>query len=388
MDNGKHNVFDYLAWRGDISFESNGFNEIDSLIFSIFSYLNFSFIGFSKIASLREAAEIISSLPDEAKFRGPGFIMGFVLRLLEQAAKTERFQKVNLTGYVDIIDEEKEMQFAAITFLLPDSTGVISYRGTDTTLVGWKEDLNMSIISGIPSQIEAAKYSVEIMNRYHTQFRLTGHSKGGNLAIWAAAHLPLKLKSNLLSIYSNDGPGFSDDFLESDNYKEVREKIHSYVPESSIVGVLMSHDEFITISSSSASVLQHDPFTWNVIGKKFIYSNTRTLSSRQMERVINSWIKSMSASEREQFIESVFDLLGSSNAKTLEDLDKGKIKSIFSMQKTFREMGIKKQMQLIMSLSKVIFNNDILTNSNLLTLLFDNTAAITNFNVEAVAADR
>jgi len=268
------------------------------------------------------------------------------------------------------------MQFAAITFLLPDNTGVIAFRGTDTSLIGWKEDLNMSFISGIPSQIKAAEYSADIMDKYRISFRLVGHSKGGNLAVWASAHLSKTQKKRVLAVYSNDGPGFNDDFLDSDIYKEVREKIFSFVPESSIVGVLLSHDEFTTISSSSASVLQHDPFSWIVQGRTFIYNNARTASGRQMERVINAWIKSMSPTERESFIESVFDLLGSSNAKTLEDLDKGKIKTLFSMQKTYREMEPEKQAQLITSLRKVVFNNDLLANRKPFALFSDRDSGL------------
>lgn len=372
MDNKKPNVFDYLTWRGDVTFGQSEFNEIDALIFSIFSYLDFSFLKSNETITIVRAYGYLLALPEKIRFNGPSFIMKPAVELFGKAIKTNRFKQIKVTSYVNIMDEEKEIQFAAVTFLLPDNTAVAAFRGTDTSLVGWKEDLNMCFVSGIPSQIEAAKYATALMERYHIPFRLVGHSKGGNLAIWAATHLPSKQKEHVIAIYSNDAPGFNDDFLASDMYLEIRKKIYSFVPESSIVGVLMSYDDFITISSCATSVFQHDPFSWLVQGNSFIYDNSRTLSSRQMERVINSWIKSMSPTEREALIESVFDLLGSSNAKTLEDLDKRKIKALFSMQKTFRDMGIKKQVQLVMSLSKVIFNKDTLVNSNPLTLLFDN----------------
>ena len=376
MDGLKQNVFDYLTWRGDISFEHSKFNEIDSLIFSIFAYIDFSFLNPQSIMSLPDAAEKLMALPDELRIKGPGFLMHSVAKLFASAAESERFKDVNITEYVDIIDEEREMQFAAITFLLPDHTGVIAFRGTDTSLIGWKEDLNMSFISGIPSQIKAAEYSADIMDNYRISFRLVGHSKGGNLAVWASAHLSNTQKKRVLAVYSNDGPGFNDDFLDSDSYKEIREKIVSFVPESSIVGVLLSHDEFTTISSSSASVLQHDPFSWNVQGRTFVYSNARTASGRQMERVINAWIKSMSPTERESFVESVFDLLGSSNAKTLEDLDKGKIKTLISMQKTYREMEPEKQAQLNTSLRKVVFNKDTLASRKPFSLFSDRDSGL------------
>lgn len=152
----------------------------------------------------------------------------------------------------------------------------------------------------------------------------------------------------------------------------LEKKISSFVPESSIVGVLMEHDSYTIIRSSSPSLLQHNPFSWLISGKQFIYDDSRTLSGKQFEKIINSWIKAMSVDEREELIESIYDIVTSSDAKTLEDFDKAKIKSIISMSRTFREMGLRKQAQLVFSLSKILFNSDILLNSNLKTPLLDN----------------
>ena len=193
--------------------------------------------------------------------------------------------------------------------------------------------------------------------------RLGGHSKGGNLAIWAATHLPLESQRDILSVYNNDGPGFREEFLKGARYLQIRDRIFSYVPESSIVGVLMEHDEYTTIRSYNSSVLQHNPFSWMVLGTHFVYDDGRSFSGRKFEKAINSWIKSMTAEEREELVENIYGILSSSDAKTINDLDKAKMKSFLSMHKTFREMGIKKQTQLMLSLSKVIFNSDVLINS-------------------------
>lgn len=372
MENKKTNVFDYLEWRGDLTFQQSIFNEIDALILSIFAYLDFSFMEKDEILFFKDVIKYINQMPDELKYNGPSIIMHSVVELAHRAALSTRFGDIGVFNFINIIDEEKEIQFAAVTFLLSDGTAFLSFRGTDNTLIGWKEDFNMCFIDGIPSQIEAAKYSIETARKINMPLRLGGHSKGGNLSIWASTHLSLEYKKDILSIYSNDGPGFSKEFLKSDMYLSVRDKILSFVPEASIVGVLMEHDEYTTICSSNPSVLQHDPFSWLVIGTHFVYDDIRSLSSRQFERIINSWIRAMSMKEREELIESVYDIFSSSNAKTLDDLDKKKIKSLLSMQKTFREMGVKKQTQLILSLSKVIFNSDIFVNSNIFSLLSDN----------------
>lgn len=312
---------------------------------------------------------MICGLPDKVKYNGPNIIMHSVVELAKKASFTKRFCDMKISKFVDITNEEREIQFAAITFLLPDDTAFVSFRGTDNTLVGWKEDFNMLFIDGIPSQLEATQYVENLLKKSKQSIRLGGHSKGGNLAIWAGAHQKPIYKNRIVQIYSNDGPGFSENFLNSSIYQDIRGKILSFVPESSIVGVLMEHDQYITILSKSPTVLQHDPFSWIVIGSHFVYDNDRTISGMQFERVINSWIRAMSPQEREALVENVYDIIISSNAKTLEDLDKKKLKSLFLMSKTFREMGIKKQAQLLFSLSKVIFNSDILVNGNILNLL-------------------
>lgn len=359
MANKKTDVFDYLDWRGDITFQQAEFNEIDSLILSIFAYLDFSCTLGSEDYPFADAIEKICMLPDEVKYAGPTVtIMRSVVELARKAASVRRFQDMKVAQFVDITDEEREIQFAAITFLLPDDTAFASFRGTDNTLVGWKEDLNMSFIDGIPSQLEAAKYVENLLANTDRPIRLGGHSKGGNLAIWASAHQQPEYRSRIIQIYSNDAPGFSENFLNSAIYRDIRDKILSFVPESSIVGVLMEHDQYTTILSKYPTVLQHDPFSWLVMGPHFIYDNDRTISGRQFERIINSWIRSMSPQEREEFVENIYDIIISSNAKTLDELDKKKLKSIFLMSKTFRDMGFKKQTQLLRSLSKVIFNSD------------------------------
>lgn len=366
----KNDVFDYVEWRGDLPFQKSPFNEVDGLILSILAYLDFS-CAQNEILFFKDTVDRINQLPDEKRLNGPGIIMEDVVALANDAAQSERYKDMGVFKFSEITDEQFEIQFAAVTFLLPDRTAFLSFRGTDNTLVGWKEDLNMCFIDGIPSQLEAAVYAEKIAQSIDMPLRLGGHSKGGNLSIWAGAHLPLEHKARIINIYSNDAPGFNENFLEADYYLEIRDKILSFVPESSIVGVLMAHDTYTTIRSSSASLLQHNPFTWLVSRNNFVYDASRTLSGKQFEKVINSWIKAMSKEEREELIGNFYNIVTSSDAKTLEDFDKAKIKSLLCMSKTFREMGLRKQAQLVFSLSKILFNSDILLNGNLKNLLLD-----------------
>lgn len=359
----KTDVFDYLQWRGDLTFAQSAFNEVDALILSVFAYLDFSAARDGKTLSFQAAVDSINEMSDEMKFDGPFAMMRSVVELAADAALSPRFKEMGVSRFSSITEEEREIQFGAVTFLLPDGTAFLSFRGTDNTLVGWKEDLNMCFTEEIPSQVEAAKYAAEVAEDIGMPMRLGGHSKGGNLAIWAGTHLAPEYQKDILCIYNNDGPGFSKKFLESSTYLGVRERIFSFVPEASIVGVLMEHDEYQTICSFNASVLQHNPFSWVVKRTHFVYVDDRSVSARKFEKSVNSWIRSMTAEEREELVETIYDILVSSNAKTIDDLDKAKVKSFLSMHRTFREMGIKKQAQLMMSLSKLFFNSDVLIGS-------------------------
>ncbi len=356
----KANVFDYLEWRGDLTLDQSEFNEIDALILSILAYLDYSSVKENEAPSFSDVVDRINDMPDELKLNGPSIIMRSVVELANAASMLPRFKDMGVFRFLSMTDEEKEIQFAAVTFLLPDKTAFLSFRGTDNTLVGWKEDFNMCFTDEIPSQIEAAKYAAAVAKDLPMSLRLGGHSKGGNLAIWAATHLSVEQQERILTVYNNDGPGFSEKFINCEMYRNIRSKIRSFVPESSIVGVLMEHDKYKTIRSSNPLVLQHDPFSWVVLGTHFVYDDARSFSGRRFEKAINTWILSMSAKEREELVENVYDILVSSNAKTIDDIDKAKLKSFLCMHRTFREMGIKKQTQLMLSLSKVLFNSDIL----------------------------
>lgn len=234
---------------------------------------------------------------------------------------------MRMFGFTHEWDEEKEMQFDAVSYLLPDDTLFVAFMGTDTSLVGWKEDFNMSFLSAVPAQERAAAYTVEMAAACRRcKLRIGGHSKGGNLAAWAAIHIPENLqKRRLLAAYNNDGPGFSHDMVDSEAYRRVADKLHTYVPESSIVGVLLEHaEDYAVIDSSNRSIMQHEPLSWNVLGARFIRLGERSQMGKLSDDVLRQWIGSMTPQEREQFSDALFDVLSlSGKARTLDDLRAG-----------------------------------------------------------------
>ena len=321
-------VMDYLRWRGDLPFCRDGFNEVDNLVLCIISYINFHrFDDLTTTDPAKAVAlpEVAARLTEEDEQRGLSELA--YIPLIRLAAETERFRDVRMFGFTHEWDEAKEMQFDAVSYLLPDDTLFVAFMGTDTSLVGWKEDFNMSFLSAVPAQERAAAYTVEMATACRSRkLRIGGHSKGGNLAAWAAIHIPAGLqKRRLLAAYNNDGPGFSHDMVDSEAYRRVADKLHTYVPESSIVGVLLEHaEDYAVIDSSNRSIMQHEPLSWNVLGSRFIHLGERSQMGKLSDDVLRQWIGSMTPQEREQFSDALFDVLSlSGKARTLDDLRAG-----------------------------------------------------------------
>lgn len=301
------NILDYVAWRGDLSFTQDPPNQVDMLIFSAFAYLRFGEDVKAGEPFFREAADRFFALPDyiqRARTKKD-------LELLRAAAASHRFGDVKLFAFREQFVPEENTQFAAVTFLLPDGSMALSFRGTDDTLVGWKEDLSMCYQQVIPSQQLALQYTHDVWESRTAPMRLCGHSKGGNLAVFAAARSSPMIQQWILGVFSNDGPGFSDYMVGDPGYLAMVPRIRTFVPQSSIIGMIMAHEEPFTIihSSQVGGIMQHDLFTWEVVGKEFLPVEEITVDSRFISRTIRNWLDSMNHEERSQMVEALFGLL-------------------------------------------------------------------------------
>ena len=232
------------------------------------------------------------------------------LQLLQQAANSTRFGSVRLFRYVESFQEQQEQQFSATTFLLDNDTAYVAFRGTDNTLVGWKEDFNMSFQSEVPSQTAAAAYLQEFSALSIHHILVGGHSKGGNLAVFAAVKAPPVLQARIQAVYNNDGPGFCSDILHSVAYYQILHKVHTFVPEASIVGMLLEHEEdYQVIASTQHGFLQHDPYSWCVNGADWYYLPETSSTSQRLDVSLKHWIASMQPAERERMVDTIFHLL-------------------------------------------------------------------------------
>ncbi|MCI2047071.1 MAG: DUF2974 domain-containing protein [Faecalibacterium sp.] len=303
------NILDYLGWRGDLSFSQSPFHAVDSLLLCCLSYIHFDEIvpapGRGEIALPEAASRFLSKEAGRRTVRAPDDEL-----VLQKAALSRRFRTVRLAAYVSDFDSARQKQFCAVTFLLPDDTACLVYRGTDDTLVGWKEDFNMSFLSVVPAQQDALTYFTTVAHAYPARLlRTAGHSKGGNLAIFAAARCGL-LQGRILGIYNNDGPGFQREMLQSAGYHAIQNRIHTFVPQSSLIGMLLEHTErYQVVHSNQKGILQHDPYSWEVFGNDFVTEPAITPSQQQCNRAIRDWIASVPPAQREAFVEELFRLL-------------------------------------------------------------------------------
>ena len=314
-------LFDYLDWRGDLPFETVGVGPADALIFSALSYIHYDGLvpqGFRNPVPLEVVADAFAALPDKAE----RVLLRQDAPLLMAAAATERFRKVQLIFYNSATIPEEESQFAAVAFLLPDGkTAVLAFRGTDATLVGWKEDFNMSFRDRIPAQEKALYYTRTFAQHFPHRLILCGHSKGGNLAVYAASLCPGEIQERISAVYNNDGPGFTASLMGDPGYRAMVPKIYSYVPQSSIVGMLMEHEEpYTVIKSRQVSILQHDLYSWEVMGGGFVPVPGVSDDARLVNRTVKTWLTEKTPAERNAFVDAVFDLLGTGEVDSAKEI--------------------------------------------------------------------
>lgn len=313
------NVCDYVRWRGDLTLEQSEFNEIDNLILARFSYFPFDkIIRENEIATIKELSRRFSN-QDVTKLP---ILWKDDVELFPLMGNSKRFGGMLATKYINKIDAEQEKQFSAITVLMPNDIIYVSYRGTDNTIVGWKEDFNMSFKSHIASQISAKQYLEEIAKEYpSSKIIIGGHSKGGNIAVYAATFASKDVKDRIINVYNNDGPGFCEDVIETPEYQEILSRVHTYIPQSSIIGRLMNHKEKYTIVESvQKGIMQHDLYSWQVLGKEFVTLKKLTNESEFIDKTIKDWLENVEPEKREQVIDAVFEILNTTEAQTMKEL--------------------------------------------------------------------
>ena len=347
-------VFDYIRWRGDLSFEVSPLCEIDALIFCELSYIFFDGIVPESIedgtVTLKEAAEIFFERNAGKDVITLGEIVPKeIVDLFRMAAASVRFADIEIGHFVNVIDDETVEQFSAVSFYISDDIAFVAFRGTDDSIAGWREDFRMAFLTPVPAQRRAEKYLAVTSENFSGKLILGGHSKGGNLALWSALNASDEIVDRIDKIYNFDGPGFLENVWEGAQYKRIADKITSIIPSGSVVGLLLKYDENYKVTKSTVKsyLHQHDALTWIVEGRHFVCDTDVLPDVKKANALVGKWIYAMAPEDRRAFIEGFFDILCSTNAKTLTDLSENRstvlkaFSTIDPETKTALLMGVK-----------------------------------------------
>lgn len=300
------NLMDYLIWRGDLTLSQSPFGAVDSLILCTLVYTFFDGIvpeSMTERISLAQAAEGYFARPEAARKSR----VEEDQTLLRELAKSRRFAGVLLCGYTNRLDFAAEKQFSAMTMLPEDGTVFVAYRGTDNSLVGWKEDFNMSFMDEVPAQRDAVAYLTAAAAAFSGKIRVGGHSKGGNLAVYGAAMCPAEVQSRISSVYNHDGPGFRENMLKHPGYRAILPRVQTFVPQSSVIGMLLEHEEdYTVVQSDQNGIWQHDPYSWEVLGADFVRLEKRTEESEFLDKTVKRWLRNLNEEQRATFVDTIY----------------------------------------------------------------------------------
>lgn len=350
------NMLDYLDWRGDVPFSADPFNENDALVLAELGYVPLEHTvpeSFHVRIRLRDAAQRFRK--DAVGDFDRIYSFDTDCELLQKMAHSVRFGNTQLTGYINRIDNDELLQFSALTCLLEDGTTFVSYRGTDGSLVGWKEDLAFSYLVRTPAQ----NYAVEYLNGFFTAhprpIRIGGHSKGGNLSMYAASFCSPDIRSRITEVYSFDGPGFRDEIVDSPEYQSMIPKIRSFIPESSFVGMLLATGlDHAVIRSNESGIKQHCAYTWELSRHGLLRADELSKNSMLINKVMNGWLADYDDEERRVFVQSVFDILGASDHDTFREINQNRRKSYPAMLKAVAALSPEQQGVLFDALKKIV----------------------------------
>lgn len=310
-------IVDYVE-RTFVSFSDLPVNEVDSLAFCQLAYLR---IGETfPDATTGEGRLLRDLFQAESLERLYGGLRDPKLnaRLIAAFASSPRFREVRVCRYVNDVDADRGIQFSATCFLLPNGDTFVAFRGTDMTIVGWKEDFNLAVSYPVPAQIESLAYLLECAEATTGNLFVGGHSKGGNLATYCSMNAPAKVHDRIVRVFDHDGPGFYEEVVESDAFVALIPKVSKTVPQLSVFGQLFETVPVMKVVQSNGigTLMQHDPYTWlvDVENASFVDRGKLDAAADYGRRTLDDWLRSMDADERERFIEAFFLVCSSGGA--------------------------------------------------------------------------
>lgn len=348
-------LMDYLKWRNDVSLRAAPFNEIDNVLLSYLAYADFGELLHEpkRHVGIETCFKRFCEKHDLAEVRKSKRFIERAPLLLEDMVCGARFRGTKVAHFREVFDKEKVQQFAALVFLLPDGTKYVSFRGTDLSITGWKEDFLMSFTAETEGAKEAVSYLNEVAACVEGKLILGGHSKGGNFAMYAAAFSEDAVKERILKIYNNDGPGFREEIVRTEAYREMQPKITNILPQTSIIGQLLSNEaEQHVVKSTAAGIFQHDVTTWEVTKDKFVGAELDAFSDF-VKKALGSWLETMDDEARKSLVETVFSMIEMTEAETFAEFGENLFKNTGLIIKELGKLPKEKRSELTAALGSL-----------------------------------
>ena len=349
-------LLDYLQWRNDVPLSVSPFNEVDNVIFSYLSYIDFRDLkeDWNGFFDLRDLFRDFCEKYSLEEIMNTGEFTERAPLLLQEMMEGERFSATKVGYYAEDFDKDKVKQFAALVFLLPDGRNYISFRGTDKTITGWKEDFLMSCQSETAGAKESVAYFNKIAPVLEGELILGGHSKGGNFAMYAAAFCEAEYKERIVQVYNNDGPGFREEVIQSPEFQEILPKISTIAPQSSIIGQLLSNPaKQHVIHSTAKGILQHDAMTWEAEKDCLVTSELDELSE-YTKTTLGSWLETMDDATRESLCTTAFSLIESTKSETFIEFSGNLMKNMETIWKEMGKLPEEKKKEIMNALSNLM----------------------------------
>ncbi len=338
-----NNIYDYVEYYKNMSWEEIPFNQMDALIFSVFAYLP---LHGKEELSLKEVWNEVENMSFSKK------MMRYLAKtILKRIQGSIRYQDIRFSNAVK--REDHVMQFGALAIRFENAL-FISYEGTNRSIIGWKENFLLSSVYPTDTQKESLFYLIRTAKRKDKMIYLGGHSKGGNLAIFSAMESPFGIRKKIRGVYNFDGPGFLKKQVESIKYKKMSPKIHTIIPDGSMVGVILNHQSYQVVTSSGTGFEKHNPSKWHLFGEVF-ENGTLTDASKKLKESVERSISGADPKEMKILVDKLFDFFLEEGFQNISDLKKIKpkdIKKIFDETKNLSE----ESKQSFMKLLKTFFN--------------------------------
>ena len=320
------NMLDYIKEFGHVSFEERAFSEIDALVLTELEYLPLEKVVPSDengedFVTVKEIAEYMQEHKQELFDENPMMITQERHEVSQVIADAPRFQSLKFFGVVSEWDKDTTKQFAAVTVEVEPSVRLVIYRGTDETLIGWKEDFLMTYSPLVAAQTDAKEYLAKQASLWGGDLMISGHSKGGNLAIYAAATQTEDVQLRIVDIFCFDSPGLYRSVLETKGYQNIVPLAMRYIPQDSLVGLMLESEvPYVIVKSNATGAMQHSAMTWEIEDGQFIKMEKLTKNSQLNDQTFKKWTESVSDEELELFWNVFFELLFSVGIDTVNDL--------------------------------------------------------------------